>query len=138
MPYDARWYIENEVIYLHYYGAMDAEDLRAALMEHKSLIENSPRSIVHVINDVGDVTVPVPLKDSLRIVREVGGHVRSGWSLTIREKSIIIKMGAALGASVFKMRYRAFDTLEQALAHLKLVDESIHWDKVNSDVVKDK
>ncbi|MEP6984694.1 MAG: hypothetical protein ABI970_03795 [Chloroflexota bacterium] len=130
MSYSASWYIKDEIIYTHYWGVTTPEDLRKCLLETKALMDSSPRSIIHVICDVGDVVVPVPFKDSMQIVREVGPHERAGWNLNIREKSTLVKMGAALGSSIFKLRFRAFSTLEQAIAHLKFFDSAISWDKV--------
>lgn len=135
MPYSVSWYIENEIIFVRYYGTNTVDELREALLTTKALIESSPRQLVHVINDIGDIEEGVSLKDSLPIVREVGGHPRAGWSITLREKSALMKMGAALGASVFKMRYRAFGTLEEVMAHLKSMDQTINWDKVNPSAV---
>jgi len=135
MPYTVNWYIENEIIYSRYSGVITAEELANCLTTVKTLMENSPRNLVHAITDVGDVTQPVALKDSIRVVRQVGSSKHSGWTLTIREKSILVKMSAGMGASIFKTRFRAFDTLDQALAHLKAIDEDLSWDKVDTSVV---
>ena len=130
MPFSATWYIKDEIIYTRYWGVVSTEDLRNCLLETQALMEQSPRSIIHVISDVGDVTEPVPMKDTMQIVREIGPHPRAGWTVNIREKSNLIKMGAALGSSIFKLRFRAFSTLDQAIAHLKFFDSAISWDKV--------
>ncbi len=136
MPYSVNWYIENEIIYSRYSGVITAEELANCLTTVKTLMENSPRHLVHAITDVGDVTVAVPLKDSIRVVRQVGSSKKPGWTVTIREKSLLVKMSAGLGASIFKNRFRAFDTLDQALAHLKTVDEELNWDKADAALVK--
>lgn len=130
MPYTVNWYIKDEIIYVRYSGAVTADELHQSLIAANKLIDVSPRDFVHAINDVGDVTEPVSIKDSMRIVREVGNHPRTGWTLTIRTQSNLLKMGSGLGASIFKLRYRAFDTLDQALHHLKQFDQRISWDKV--------
>jgi len=38
-------------------------------------------------------------------------------------------MGSAMGSSIFGLRFRAFDTLEQAMVHLKYFDERLSWHK---------
>ena len=129
MPFSAAWYIKDEIIYTRYWGVVTPEELRDCVLATKDLMEQSPRSIIHVISDVGDVTIPVAIKDTMRIIREIGPHPRSGWTLNIREKSALIKMGAALDSSIFKLRFRAFSTLDQAIAHLKFFDSAISWDK---------
>jgi hypothetical protein len=134
MPYTVNWYIPDELIYVHYTGVTTAEELRDCLLKMRSFIESSPCELVHAISDVGDIVEAVPLKDSLKIVRDVGHHPRAGWTISIREKSVLLKMGSALGSSVFKLRFRAFDTLDEAVAYLRSVDESLSWDKVNQSV----
>jgi len=123
------WLIENEIYYVHYSGVVTVEELRACMLESYHYVESSPRELVHIINDIGDVIVTVSMKDSMNVMREVGIHPRTGWSFTIGEKSNIIKMVSGLGASVFKVRYRAFDVLDEALEHLKSFDTTISWDK---------
>jgi hypothetical protein len=136
MPYTIDWLIENEIIYTRYSGVTTAEELRECLFKLKDLIESSSRFHVHIISDVSSITVAVPLKDSMRIVREVGPHPRSGWSITLGEKAFIVKMGAALAASIFRMRIKTFDTLDQAIEHLKLVDEMLTWEKLDTSVAE--
>ena len=135
MPYSVDWYIENEITYTHYSGVTTADELRASLMQVQNLFSSSPRPLVHSIIDVGDVVEAVALKDTLSIMREVGNPPQAGWSITIREKSMLVKMGAALGASIFKLRYRSFGTLDEGVALLKEMDQTISWDKANPSVV---
>lgn len=131
VPYSVNWLIENEIVYVRYSGTITVEELRASLLESMDYMERSPRALVHSINDVGDVVEPVSIKDSLAVVRELGTHPRAGWTFTIREKSKMIRMSSGLGASVFKIRYRAFDTLDEALEYLKGFDSAISWDKLD-------
>ena len=130
MSYTVSWYIPDEILYLHYSGAITAEELRKSLMEMQSFIESSPRALVHSIHDAGDVSEFPSMKNSIEVIRDASTHPRTGWSLSIREKSTLMKLGSTIGASLFKARFRAFDTLEQAITHLKSVDENLSWDKV--------
>ena len=130
MAYSVDWYIKDEILYARFSGKVTAQDMREGLLKEKVMMDSSPRIQIHVITDVGDVVEPLAFKDAIGVVREVGDHPRVGWNLTIREKSLIVKMGAGLGASIFKLRFRSFDTLDQAIAHLKFVDEGLSWAKV--------
>ena len=134
MPYSLNWYIKNEILYARYWGVTTADELRECLLKIREMIDSSPRHLVHIISDVGDIEQSVRLSDSLRVVREVGAHPRSGWSISIREKSPLVKIGAAFGTGVFKLRFRAFTTLDQALEHLKLYDEDLSWDQVDNSI----
>jgi hypothetical protein len=129
------WIIENEIILMRYHDIITVDELVKSLTTVKGMIDASPRSLVHMITDVGDITQGVPLTESVRIVRSVGSHPRSGWSITLREKSVVLRMGIALGRSMFKLRARTFDTLDEALDHLKRFDEQLHWDNLNHALV---
>lgn len=135
MPYTARWYIESEIIYVHYYGPTGVDEFRNSLLEIRAMIENSPRQMVHIINDVGDVTQPIAPKDALRVVREVGSPERSGWSLLVREKSLLVKMGAAFGSSLLKIRTRTFASLEEAETFLEQMDSTLDWSHADKSVI---
>lgn len=135
MPYSVSWYIKDEIVYTRYSGVVTPDEMRKCMIEATELIESSPRNLVHAISDVGDVMEAVSLKDSITIVREVGMHPRAGWSFVIREKSPLIKMGAAMGASIFRMRYKALDTMEQVREHLKFFDQDIHWENADESVI---
>ncbi|MCA0458081.1 MAG: hypothetical protein LCI00_29210 [Chloroflexi bacterium] len=136
MPYQLDWYIENEILYSRYFGTVTPDDMQACLQKAMEMIESSPREIVHSINDVGDVLEAVSMKDSMTILRKVGTHPRAGWSFSIREKSRLIKMTGAMGSSLFKLRYRAFETLEEALEYLKGFDQNISWDRIEPQYSK--
>ncbi len=67
----------------------------------------------------------------MNVVRQVETHPRSGWSITLREKSVLIKMGIMFGKSVFKLRNRTFNTLQEAKEFLKQMDATLSWDRAN-------
>ena len=108
MPYTVQWFIPDEVLYAHYSGVTTPDELRESMAEMQAMIESSPRNLVHTISDVGDIDESVPLVEAMKIIRETGSHPRSGWAISIRERSPLVKMGSALGASIFRLRFRAF------------------------------
>lgn len=134
MPYSIDWYIPDEILFVQFSGEVTAEELRGCLKEAAEMIEQSPRVLVHVFTDVGDVTKPVPPMESLGITREVGMPENSGWQIILREKSVILKMGIAIGTSIMKMRTRTFNTIQEAEEFLRQVDNSLNWEKANTDL----
>ena len=136
MPHTIGWYIPDEIYYVHFSGTTTVEELEEFLEEATGYIENSPREIVHSILDVGDVVESAPVLDTLKVFRGFHPHRRAGWTLTIREKSTLIKMGSALGASLINTRFRAFATLDEALRFLKSVDQTLSWDRVEEKFAK--
>lgn len=136
MTYSMNWYIENEIIYIHFSGKTTADELRASLMAVHEMIASSPRHLVHILNDVSTVTHPVSPKESLKIIREIGSPERLGWAIVLGEKSLIVKIGVALGTSIFKSRNRTFDTLAEAETFLKGADPLLSWDKVDTSIIE--
>ncbi|MEZ4670891.1 MAG: hypothetical protein R3E39_23555 [Anaerolineae bacterium] len=129
------WYIENEIIYVHYAGVVTTDDMRASLQSSNDLIASSPRHVVHAITDVGDVTKPLNPKDSLEIIREITPHERAGWTVVLREKSVLIKVGLMFSTSVLKTRTKACATMTEANAFFAEIDPDLSWDKVNSAII---
>ncbi len=130
MPYNISWYIENEIIFLEYSGISTADELRESMLKITDMIERSPRHFVHVLTDAGNVTEPLKPQESVAVLREIGTHPRLGWSLLLREKSITIRIGVAIGTSIFRTRHRVFSTLEEAETFLKEMDQNLSWDRV--------
>ncbi|MEZ4670887.1 MAG: hypothetical protein R3E39_23535 [Anaerolineae bacterium] len=138
MPFTSAWYIENEIIYMQFSGAVTLDDMRASIIEANRFIESSPRPVVHLLSDVGQVTKALNPKDSLAVARETKPHARAGWNIVLREKSVLIKVGVMVGSSVFKVPTKVCDTLEEAIAVLKKADTTLDWDRANSSVLADQ
>lgn len=135
MPYTLHWYIDQEIVYVHFSGKILPEDMRMCLLEVNERIAASPRHLVHAIIDVGDITIPVPPMESLKIVREIPPHERAGWNITLREHSTLMKIGIAFGTSLLKTRARAFETLAEVDTFLKDVDSTLSWERANKAVI---
>ena len=130
MPHTMYWYIPDEIYYVHFTGTTTIEELREFLAEAEAFIDSSPRDLVHSILDVGDVVESPPVLDTIKLFSEVRAPKRAVWTITIREKSVLIKLASTLGSSLINTRFRAFATLDDAIKHLKSIDESLSWDKV--------
>ncbi|MEZ4670888.1 MAG: hypothetical protein R3E39_23540 [Anaerolineae bacterium] len=134
MPYTVNWYIENEVIYVHYSGAATTEMMRDSMATMQAMIENSPRHMVHTITDVGDITKPMNPKDALENARDMAPNARTGWTIVLREKSVVVKVGVMVGASVFKTRVKSCSTTADAIACLKEIDPELSWDRADPSI----
>ncbi len=135
MPYSIDWYIENEIIYIAYSGVMTPDEMIESLTTAKDFVTSSPRALVHNICDVGAVTQALSPKEVMNVVRQIETHPRSGWSINLREKSMLVKMGVMLGTSIFKLRSRTFDTLAEARAFLSEMDPTLNWERANHSLV---
>lgn len=135
MSHIIKWYIQDEVIYHYMAGEITADELRESVSQLKQLIDSSPRPLVHIIADQGDLTQAMNFKEALDTLRETGFPQKMGWAILLRENSILFKMGSALALSLFKMRTRSFSTLGEAEEFLKKMDSTINWDNVDKSVL---
>lgn len=138
MPYKIDWYIENEIIYHYIYGDMTGDELKQNLADLMQTVESSPRPLVHVIADQGDVSHGLSPKEMLAVLRSISLPDKLGWVILLRENSVLFKMSSAIATSLFKVRTRSFPDLEEAEAFLKAVDTTISWDNANQEIFIEK
>lgn len=136
MPYTIDWLVTHKVIYSSFSGETTEDDMRDSLLAAKNMIESSENPHVHVISDTGNVTKALPSHKALQISRQIGMHDRLGWNIVIRERSALVKMGVAFATVVAKSKTRSFDSLADAEAFLRQMDESVDWDKADHSVVQ--
>lgn len=125
MPYQNEWYIIHDVILSRYCGVSTLAEVTRAASEMRTLMDLSPKALIHVIIDVGDVTKPLSLKESLQVARDGGTHPKQGWTIFIGVKSGLMRLVTNASASIFKWRVRTFDDLDQAIAFLLDMDLTI-------------
>lgn len=134
MPYSIDWLIPNQIIYAYFSGVLEEDEVREALKSILDMIKSSDYPYVHIIDDTGDITMPLSPKKMLEISRELIKYDRLGWSLIIREKSMLVKMGVAFGSSVIKSKVRSFSTFDEAAQFLREVDVMLDWSHMNSEL----
>lgn len=134
MTYSIDWLIPGQIIYAYFSGVLEENEVRDALMSILDMIKSSDYPYVHIIDDTGDITMPLSPRKMLEISRELINNDRLGWSLIIREKSILVKMGVAFGSSVIKSKVRSFKTFDEAAQFLKEVDGMLDWNQMNSEL----
>jgi hypothetical protein len=136
MPISTKWLVPDHVIYSQMSDAINLDEMRECFMLLRDMANGSKFPLVHVIMDVGEVTHPVAPKDSLAIVRQIGPQPKVGWNIVLREKSLLMRLGTALGTSIFKARTRNFDSLEEAKNFLRQIDNTIDWTQVDHSVLE--
>ncbi len=133
MPYKVEWLIKDEILLYTFWGTMTVEDLKGAFSEMVTLMGASPNENIHTISDISKVVEGVKMQQTMRIVREYRYHMETeGWSITVGKLDVITKMGIQVSRSLMKRKATSFDTMDEALAHLKENDTNLSWDKLNS------
>ena len=135
MALKTRWYVQDAVIYVQFWGETSIDDMRQYIEDAYELSDQSERSLVHVIADSSNVTKGVNIKDVMKTLANVKPHPKAGWNITIGEKDKLIRFTTDVARQLLRLRTRSFDTMDQAIAFLKDIDHSIDWDKANKMVL---
>lgn len=134
MPYRIGWYVENQVIYSHFWGTVTVDDMISALGESSRMVEKSGPALVHIITNVSDVTVPLAARDLPKVVANGKTPPNTGWVITVGEKDVLMKFVSSVARQLFRLHQRAFDTMEQTLKFLHDIDGAVDWSKADESV----
>jgi len=135
MAVKTRWYIQDAVIYVKFWGETTVDDMRQFIQDAYELSDQSDRSLVHVIADSSRVTKGVNIKDVMKTLSNVKPHPKAGWNITIGEKDKLIRFTTDVARQLLRVRTRSFNTIDEAVTFLKDIDPSIDWDKANKMVL---
>jgi len=135
MPHKIGWYIEGEVIYVQNRLETGAEEIHQLLKEINEYIAQSNRPLVHVINDLSQVTRPSSLVETAQALKGVRPDPRMGWTIMIGEQDKLVKFMSSIARQLLRLRQRSFDTLPQALDFLRDIDSGRDWSKADETVL---
>lgn len=136
MKHNIQWLIENEVIILFFEGELQPDDLRSALTELTNFIDQSSGGKLHVITDMRQVTRPLTMQDSMKVAREFPVHERIAWQITVGKIDIVTKMSIAVVRSVLQTKVISFNTMDEAVAHLKEKVEALSWNSAEMNLLE--
>ena len=135
MGYNVKWLIENEIVYVKFWGNGDANELRLALTDITTLRRSSPRDSVHIITNVQDVTIPVRFQDSMKVMKEFERGSGDSWEIVVGKIDRLLRLSLSISRSIVQTKSINFHTLDEALNHLKKEDKLLSWEKLNQTVL---
>ncbi len=120
MPYEITWYIPNHLIMDRLYGKVTIDEVgETSRILAEMLKRDQPLPYIHMIVDVSDM-IGIPEDMNLERVKVAMEHMSSptlGWTLLITT-STVARFIATIAVQVMRQRYRAFATVEEAVAFL--------------------
>lgn len=123
MPISYSWLVEGRIVQLKSSGEITLNDIQkedAIMME---FLEQTTAPLVHVLADQTDLEKMPDIK-SFTASHWVKDK-RVGWFLVYGMKYKFLRFAMSVGAQIFQLRTRTFDTHEEALAFLQSVDETL-------------
>lgn len=124
MPYEVSWLVEKRIIYFHTSGIATIDDVKAGNKKVMAMLEEGI-PFVHLITDSTDVEkVQLGLNDLASVFRDMPASPKMGWSIYISPK-MLDRFFASVTTQLTKSRHREFTTLEDAIAFLRSVDDTL-------------
>ena len=90
---------------------------------------SSTRTNVHMINDISGLKREVPMQDSIRVVKDFDAQSNAGWDIVVGKLDLIKKLSIRVSRSILHTKSINFETMNEAIAHLKKEDPDLSWDK---------
>jgi hypothetical protein len=122
MPVEVSWLVPQRIVYEHFTGDVTVQDLR-----HNSevvapmMAEGIP--LVHTIIDISHITSH-PGINEIRNSTSMDTYDNEGWRILVGA-SAVAKFVGSIVLQLMKRRFRAFDTLDEALQFLADQDETL-------------
>ena len=131
MPQKTDWYLENRIIIARYSGAVTLADLRGSCQRELELLNTSTAQYVDVFVDITKQTSREGnLMEVRNIFQAVMAHPKKRWTILFGPAYPQSYINDVVARS-YRARYRAVDTLIEALNFLKAQDPSLHKLLVN-------
>jgi len=126
MPIKIGWLVENRISYYGYYGDVSVEELQQGQPIGQKMLSECEAPLLHTIQDNTHMTsFPSNAAFLVKITRALLSHPRMGWMVTVGIENQFIQKLAAFVAQISRTRYRTFNTLDEAIAFLAYVDETL-------------
>ena len=132
MPIKNDWLVPNAVIFSHYSGATTEDELIDSTKSVNAMIDSSDSPFVHIIVDSTAVTTSPPLPVTIKVAKSSPSHERAGWLLTVGGQNTVVKFAMSVARQLLKARTQNFETLPEAVAFLKSMDETIDWSQART------
>ena len=124
MPVEVSWLVENRVVYTRSFGVLSISQVHEAAAQSTGMM-NTGIKPVHLITNATDIErFTFNLPDIAKSFRGFPASPNMGWTLTVSPHamhrffaSIVVQMGSS--------RQRVFNTLEEAMAFLQSIDETL-------------
>jgi hypothetical protein len=119
MPFEERWFIENDAIYVRIYGDLNLEqtqDMVTALLDKTNA---SSAALVHVLLDIAELgAFPRNLAALNQITRPHLTHPKYGWALAFGQKTPVMQFVGNTLMQMTRTRFRMFLERDEAIEFL--------------------
>ncbi len=133
----AAWYIEKQVLHLHFWGDLGPQDYEDYFRLCYNAYDESDAAQVHVLVDASHITNLPNLIDVQRSLPQ-SSHPRAGWTVTVKDGpiNVMARFVTTMVGKALNVHFRHFDTLDEALEFLRHIAPDLAWNQARQDVLK--
>ncbi len=139
MPYQHQWLIDGQVLYARLWGKQTLEELAMSNAEIVALLDAADGRLIHMLIDDSKLgELPASLFQ-IRKTLTYATHKNLGWAIVFGVKEYTLTSAVtdyiiAMLAKLTRARYIRVKTFSEAIDHLKSMDTSVQWDRVNPEL----
>lgn len=139
MPYEHQWLIENQVIYARLWGKQTIEELLKSNDDITQLLDSAGNRLVHmIINDEDLKEAPTNIVE-VRKALTYATHPNLCWIIMIGKQENTVwttlkEFVITMLTKIARGRYVRFTRIEEAFEHLRNMDSTIDWAKLNASI----
>lgn len=139
MPYQHQWLIDGQVLYGRIWGQQTLDELTMSNADVVALLDSAEDRLIHMLIDDSKLgELPASLFQ-IRKTLTYANHKNLGWAITFGVKeytltSAVTDYVIAMLAKLTRARYLRVKTFSEAVDHLKRMDTSVDWDKINPEL----
>jgi hypothetical protein len=124
MPYKMIWLVPERVIMTQFWGRVTLEDVQGFVDELEAKIEEGTPLIHHISDGLEIEKIEIKLKTFQLFLRGMRPPAKMGWHIEVTRNPINL-MISALANQFAHIRYRTFDTVQEAFQFLSTNDETL-------------
>jgi hypothetical protein len=118
------WLVDKHVMINKIY-AWDVESFASHIIAVNEMVNTSHLPLVHTLWDLQDLEqYPKNLNEIRKVVSPLFTNERLGWVISVMQNPIIGFLSQA-GTSMYRLRYRTFKRMDEAITFLREVDATI-------------
>ncbi len=133
MPYTINWYIPNQIIYSDFCGEVTLRELSKYNDEMTQILETAASRIHVIVNTTQVTNVSVNPRDIVQTLSHLT-HPQIGWGVVV-QTSRFVRFLASMVMQLRQVRVRYVGDLPSAADFLEQVDDTIHWEQVDSSLL---
>ena len=130
--YQVSWLVPERVILITA-THLDSDNLQTINQQILDMMADCPYPLVHHVWDLRDLeTFPKNVRVIADALSSMLMHDKYGWAITVADDRLVQYL-AHVVTSIYKVRYRNFESYEEALDFLHEMDRTLPDDEIAAD-----